>query len=160
MPSATPITISTAERRRCPSDALTPISAATGAKIGRSWPKICCARTHAAAVASAACASHPALALQALGDDPRPRALDRLLEQRGPALARPRRVIVTSADRHASQPRTRKASLAATTTRPTRGRMWSQTRPAESGLVPASRRRRALHESGNGAGRPRASISR
>jgi hypothetical protein len=62
MPSATPITISIAERRRCPSDALTPISAATGAKIGRSWPKICCARTHAVAVASAACASHPTLA--------------------------------------------------------------------------------------------------
>lgn len=62
MPSATPITISIAERRLCPSDALTPISAATGAKIGRSWPKICCARTHAVAVASAACASHPTLA--------------------------------------------------------------------------------------------------
>jgi hypothetical protein len=45
IPSATPITISTAERRRCPSDALTPINAATGAKIGRSWPKICCAST-------------------------------------------------------------------------------------------------------------------
>jgi hypothetical protein len=61
MPSATPTTISTAERRRCPSDALTPISAATGAKIGRSWPKSCCARTQAAAVASVACASHPTL---------------------------------------------------------------------------------------------------
>ena len=36
MPSATPITISIADRRRCPSKALTPISAATGAKIGRS----------------------------------------------------------------------------------------------------------------------------
>jgi hypothetical protein len=48
------MTISTVERRRCPSDALTPISAATGAKIGRSWPKTCCANTQAAAVASAA----------------------------------------------------------------------------------------------------------
>jgi len=36
IPSATPITISIADRRRCPSEALTPISAATGAKIGRS----------------------------------------------------------------------------------------------------------------------------
>ena len=61
MPSATPITISTIERRRCPSDALTPISAATGAKIGRSWPKICCARIQAAAVARVAWASQPTL---------------------------------------------------------------------------------------------------
>ena len=36
MPRAIPITISTAERRRWPSDALTLISAATGAKIGSS----------------------------------------------------------------------------------------------------------------------------
>jgi hypothetical protein len=59
IPSAIPITISAAARLRWPSEADTPMSAATEAKMGRSWPNTCWARNHAAAVASAACANHP-----------------------------------------------------------------------------------------------------
>lgn len=59
IPRAMPSSVSIALRRRWPSDALTPMRAATGAKIGRAWPSTACASTQASAVASAACPNQP-----------------------------------------------------------------------------------------------------